>query len=113
MARIYRTARGDQVDFDAIKIKQQLSQAPMTVDVERRKDHIDNKELGKAGRRRANNSFLATGGINSNNFVTGVSPQKVVYETPKPEDFEVTNPGRDDIRGPVEAVPVIPDRGTR
>lgn len=110
MPRDYRTARGEKVNLDALRIKQQLSQAPMTVEVERRKDHIDNKELGKAARRRSQ-TFIASGPIDANNFVTGQSPTKVVYETPKPADFEVTNPGRDDLTGPVEAIPVIPNRG--
>ena len=44
MPRIVRTARGDTVDFDAILIKHQLSQAPMNIDVARRKQFIDSKE---------------------------------------------------------------------
>ena len=112
MAKLYRTARGNQVDFDALKIKQQLSQAPMTVEVERRKDHIDNKELGKAARRRQSQAFLPVGGIDANRFVSGQSPKKVVYETPKAADFENNNPGSDDL-GPVEAVPVIPERSEK
>ena len=47
MARIYTTATGLQVDIDAIIIKQQLSQAPMTIDVETRKSFIDSKEIRK------------------------------------------------------------------
>lgn len=44
MPRIYRSARGEPVDFDAVVIKQQLAQAPMNVEVARRKEFIDNKE---------------------------------------------------------------------
>jgi hypothetical protein len=44
MARIVRTARGDMVDFDSIIIKQQLAQAPMNMEVARRKEFIDAKE---------------------------------------------------------------------
>lgn len=47
MARIVTTARGEKVDFDALLIKQQLAQAPMNIEVERRKQFIDSKE-GKA-----------------------------------------------------------------
>ena len=47
MARIYTTAAGHQVDVDAIIIKQQLAQAPMTIDVETRKTFIDSKEIRK------------------------------------------------------------------
>jgi len=44
MARNVRTARGDLVDFDAIIIKQQLAQAPMNIEVQKRKQFIDSKE---------------------------------------------------------------------
>ena len=44
MPRIVRTARGEQVDFDAVIIKQQIAQAPMNIDVARRKEFIDSKE---------------------------------------------------------------------
>ena len=44
MPRIVRTARGEQIDFDVIILKQQLAQAPMNVEVARRKEFIDSKE---------------------------------------------------------------------
>lgn len=44
MPNIITTARGESVDLDVIKIKGQLAQAPMNVDVERRKKFIDTKE---------------------------------------------------------------------
>lgn len=44
MPRIVRTARGDLVDFDTIIIKQQLAQAPMNIEVARRKEFIDSRE---------------------------------------------------------------------
>ena len=47
MPRIVRTARGELIDFDTILIKNQLAQAPMNIEVARRKEFIDSKE-GKA-----------------------------------------------------------------
>ena len=47
MPRMYLSARGEVVDFDATMIKQQLAQAPMTVDVEQRKTFVDSKEVRK------------------------------------------------------------------
>lgn len=47
MPRTVRTARGVLIDFDTIVIKQQLAQAPMNIEVARRKEFIDSKE-GKA-----------------------------------------------------------------
>jgi hypothetical protein len=44
MPNIITTARGERVDLDVIKIKGQLAQAPMNVEVERRKQFIDTKE---------------------------------------------------------------------
>lgn len=51
MPRIVRTARGEQVDFDTIVIKQQLANAPMNIEVAKRKEFIDTKE--KTGRKPA------------------------------------------------------------
>ena len=53
MPRNVRTARGEIVDFDAIIIKQQIAQAPMNVEVARRKDFIDSKESRSRGARQA------------------------------------------------------------
>lgn len=47
MPRMYLSARGEVVDFDATMIKQQLAAAPMTVDVEKRKTFVDSKEVRK------------------------------------------------------------------
>jgi hypothetical protein len=47
MPRIYLSARGEPVDFDAQLIKQQLASAPMTVDVAQRKTFIESKEVRK------------------------------------------------------------------
>jgi len=44
MPRIVRTARGELIDFDMILIKNQLAQAPMNIEVARRKEFIDSKE---------------------------------------------------------------------
>lgn len=49
MPRHVRTARGEIVDFDAIVIKQQLAEAPMKIDVARRKEFIDSKETKLRG----------------------------------------------------------------
>lgn len=47
MPRMYLSARGEVIDFDAHMIKQQLAAAPMTIDVEKRKTFIDSKETRK------------------------------------------------------------------
>lgn len=46
MARIVRSARGEAVDFDLIKIKDQLAKAKQSIDVAKRQVFIDNKESG-------------------------------------------------------------------
>jgi hypothetical protein len=43
MAGSIRSARGAMVDFDLLKIKQQIASAPKTVIVEARENFIDNK----------------------------------------------------------------------
>lgn len=47
MPRMYLSARGEVVNFDATMIKQQLAAAPMTIDVEKRKTFVDSKEVRK------------------------------------------------------------------
>lgn len=44
MPNVITTARGERIDLDVIKIKGQLAQAPMNIEVERRKKFIDMKE---------------------------------------------------------------------
>ena len=44
MPKQVRSARGVILDFDTIIIKQQLAQAPMNIEVARRKEFIDSKE---------------------------------------------------------------------
>ena len=90
MPRNVRTARGDVVDFDTIRIKQQLADAPMLIEVERRKSFIDSKE-SRAKRNQQQSTAPAT--------VESIE-----------ENFEI-----DDLPAvklpPVEAVPDIPKRG--
>lgn len=135
MPRIVRTARGEQVDFDAIVIKQKIAQAPMNIDVARRKEFIDSKE-GKA--RGARRSTFIDGTVESlpanNRFVTGETTRQAVVndavstktQTPpapaaakpaapapavQPADFEVEGaPNAVTKRPAPEAVPVIPER---
>lgn len=45
-----RSAKGEIVDFDRLKIKQQLSGQPVTLDVKAREDFID-KKLRRRNRR--------------------------------------------------------------
>ena len=43
MKKVTRSARGTVVDFDLLKIKQQIATAPKTVDVKARENFIDQK----------------------------------------------------------------------
>lgn len=43
MAKVVRSARGEKVNFDLLKIKQQISAAPKTTDVKARESFIDGK----------------------------------------------------------------------
>lgn len=52
MANPVRTARGDLIDFDALKIKQDLAASPQTIAVARRKNFIDSKEGKGRGARK-------------------------------------------------------------
>lgn len=59
MTKQVRTARGEVVDFDAIQIKQQLAQAPMNIEVQRRKEFIDTREGRARGQRKPQASEAA------------------------------------------------------
>ena len=67
MPRNVRTARGDIVDFDAIIIKQQLAQAPMNIEVARRKEFIDSKE-GKVRGAKKPDDLIETPVISASEF---------------------------------------------
>ena len=121
MPRIVRTARGEQIDFDAIVIKQQIAAAPMNIDVARRKEFIDSKEGKVRGARRSSSFVDGAGNATANTFVTGETTRTVVINnavsikansTPTlAGDFEVDAAGTTPIKtGPIEAVPVLPER---
>ena len=121
MPRIVRTARGEQIDFDAIVIKQQIAAAPMNIDVARRKEFIDSKE-GKVRGARRSSSFVdgASNTANPNAFVTGAPTRQAIVndavsvkqESPAQSfaDFEIDVGNTPIPKGPVEAVPDIPQR---
>lgn len=107
MPRNVRTARGEVVDFDAIVIKQQIAQAPMNLDVARRKEFIDSKEGKVRGARKPMVEAIAE---NLPDPATVVLP-------PTPEPSKVTDfepeaaPAQAAAtKGPIEAVPVLPER---
>lgn len=97
MPRNMRTARGDVVDFDTIIIKQQLAQAPMNIEVERRKKFIDSKESRVRGQRRQPTPAIIT------------QPEKLPA-VPMPSSFEPDNGPTPFGLAPVEAIPVLPER---
>jgi len=118
MPRIVRTARGEQIDFDAIVIKQQIAAAPMNIDVARRKEFIDSKEGKVRGARRPTSFVDGAGTPDHNAFVTGATTRQVVkndavsikQEAVVPRDFEIEGIDAPTPKRPVEAVPVMPER---
>ena len=104
MPRIVRTARGEQIDFDTIMIKQQLAQAPMNVEVARRKEFIDSKE-GKA------RGVTPPAGITTDQPL--IQPEATQPPAPAPADFEIDEApqvkGRQKSRVE-EPVPNLPER---
>lgn len=59
MSKGVKSARGAVVDFDLLKIKQQIASAPKTVQVQEREDFIDNKFKRRLKRMKADVSVLA------------------------------------------------------
>ena len=105
------TARGDEVDFDTIVIKQQLAQAPMNIEVARRKEFIDSKEgKGRTSQVTTDSAQL------SNVYSASNEPTRVVSSEPTPAvatvlqiagDFEINETplasGR--VESPVADIP--------
>lgn len=60
MPNIITTARGERIDLDVFKIKAQLAQAPMKVDVETRKTFIDKQEQPATRRSTPPVEFIVT-----------------------------------------------------
>ena len=97
-----QSARGEEVDFQLLIIKQQLADAPQNIEVARRQAFIDNKEQGKSVKKK-------------------VEPKPVpTVEAPVPQDtkqemFDFENSNGDipaDLKGtPVEPIPVIREKG--
>ena len=99
MPRMVRTGRGEMVDFDAILIKQQLAQAPMNIEVARRKEFIDAKE----GKPRGQKSTTIEEDQNSQEPLRSNVEQA-------PIDFEIESEPVGKIQPLEEPVPIIPDR---
>lgn len=103
MPRTIRTARGDEVDFDAIVIKQQLAQAPMNIEVAQRKRFIDAKE------EKPKRSFIDHNATNQPTVQVVVpSDEQIAAASRKESDFEpeagVQSLGAMD--GPIPVLPV-------
>lgn len=123
MPRIVRTARGEQIDFDAIVIKQKIASAPMNIDVARRKEFIDSKEGKVRGARRPTFIDGASTGNVANTFVSGEATRQVIVNDAVSiradsvptlaGDFEVESGTPTNKQGPIEAVPVLPDRKSK
>lgn len=98
MPRIVRTARGELVDFDTIIIKQQLAQAPMDIEVARRKEFIDSKESKPRVRQDVVRSM--------------VEQAPVDFVPVKPSDFEIDDAPATTKKSKqvIEPIPIIPER---
>ena len=76
MANKVRSSRGVMVDFDQIKIKQQLAQAPSTTDVKAREDFVERRS-----RRRASRKLLADQKTAEAAAIQAAIPQEVEVDT--------------------------------
>lgn len=87
MPRKVRTARGDIVDFDALILKQQIAEAPMSIEVARRKAFIDNKEGRGRGQRQPSPQVEEVEEVEEAELAHQVEDAK-----PAHMDFELDNP---------------------
>lgn len=99
MPRTVRTAKGELVDFDAIIIKQQIAEAPMNIEVARRKNFIDAKEGKGRGPR--------TPQVQPQPLVEAAAP---VAAAPVEENFETEAAPLAKLPPVAEPVPNLPNR---
>jgi hypothetical protein len=59
MSKGVKSARGEVVDFDLLKIKQQIASAPKTIQVQEREAFIDNKFKRRLKRLQTDVSIMA------------------------------------------------------
>ena len=59
MSKGVKSARGEVVDFDLLKIKQQIASAPKTIQVQEREAFIDNKFKRRLKRMKTDVSIMA------------------------------------------------------
>ena len=100
MPRTVRTAKGELVDFDAIVIKQQIAEAPMNIEVARRKNFIDAKE----GKGRGQRKVVPPAPVQQSIIAPVSAPST-------PADFEIPEAPFMKSKTPLEEpVPNLPDR---
>jgi hypothetical protein len=104
MPRMIRTARGENVDFDAIIIKQQLAQAPMNIEVAQRKRFIDSKE------EKPKRTFIDHNATNQPTVnVVVPTDEQIAAASRKEADFEPDAGAQ--VSGPMDGpIPVLPVR---
>jgi len=76
MPKIVRSIKGDMVDFDLLKIKQEMKSAPSPLEVTERRNYIDNKLQRRI--RRAKEELQKTGTKPKNGLVDTSTPKEVV-----------------------------------
>jgi len=85
-----KSARGEIVDFDLLKIKEQIASAPKTTNVVAREDFIDQK-FKRRLRKMTENVSVTTAQVSAGD--SEVAPQETVeIERPVGYDFMLTTP---------------------
>jgi len=92
MPKIVRSIKGEQVDFDMLKIKQSIASAPSPLEVSERRDYIDNKLQRRIRRAKEelqrNTSSKPKNGLIDMKEVDGTTSAETVVKQPKPEGTE-------------------------
>ena len=101
MAKLIRSARGTQVDFDLILIKQQIAASAAPTNVQAREDFIENKIRRRPSRRLAKVGDAPVAARELGEELTAV----IHHEEDEPEEFQ--EPQEEPQEEPLPVKPVV------
>jgi len=91
MPKIVRSIKGEMIDFDLLKIKQEMTKAPSPLEVTERRNYIDNKLQRRI--RRAKEELQKTGNKPKNGLVDIAKTEEVENKSKPSETVRTIKKG--------------------
>lgn len=100
MSKKVKSARGEVVDFDLLKIKEQIASAPPPTDVRARQDFIDKRLRRRLKRAQLPDSVLSKNKVSVDPVMPGTEDldeePEFIDETPQPRSRQKAKPPKKD-----------------